>query len=500
MARFRSPKVMVRRARDGAALALLLSALVVPGAQAETNNIFTVAGTSAGLSGDGGPATGAQINGPLGVTATSDGGYLVADSSNHRIRRVSPAGTITTVAGTSAGLSGDTGPATAAQLNFPTGVTATADGGYLVADFNNHRIRKVSAGGTITTVAGTTAGLSGDGGPATVAQFNKPQVVAVTADGGYLIADSNNHRIRRVSPAGTITTVAGTTAGLSGDGGPATAAQLSVPVSVATTADGGYLIAASSNNRIRKVSAGGTITTVAGTTGGLSGDGGPATAAQLSSPSSVAATADGGYLIADPGNHRIRRVSPAGTITTVAGSTAGQSGDGGPATAAQLFFPAAVAPTAEGGYLIAESINHRIRFVDADLRAPATGPQGTQGPTGVAGPVGPSGPAGPAGVGAAGAVGPPFDRLAVALAAERFSSRSRRRVTLRYASTRSATVEVRLLRGSRREAMFRGSARAGRNRIAIRAPRSARRYRLELVATTPAGQRSTDSGRLTVRR
>ena len=243
---------------------------------------------------------------------------------------------IFTVSGTTEGLSGDGGPATAAQLSFPSGVAVTADGGFLIADRNNHRVRRVSPAGTITTVAGTTAGLSGDGGPATAAQLAAPFGVAVTADGGYLIADTFNDRVRRVSPAGTITTVAGTTAGLSGDGGPATAAQLSDPFGVAATADGGFLIADTFNNRVRRVSPGGTITTVAGTTAGLSGDGGPATAAQLSDPCGVAATADGGFLIADAVNHRVRRVSPAGTITTVAGTTEGLSGDGGPATAAQL--------------------------------------------------------------------------------------------------------------------------------------------------------------------
>ena len=211
----------------------------------------------------------------------------------------------------------------------------------------------MSPAGTITTVAGGgTAGL-GDGGPATDAELFNPIAVAVTADGGFLIADSDNNLVRRVSPAGTITTVAGASpGGFSGDGGPATAAQLNLPQSVATTADGGFLIADSNNNRVRRVSPAGTITTVAGTgTVGFSGDGGPAIAAQLFAPGGVVATADGGFLIADSLNNRVRRVSVAGTITTVAGDgTEGSSGDSGLATAAQLQEPQGVAPTADGGF------------------------------------------------------------------------------------------------------------------------------------------------------
>src|SRR5439155_41996 len=185
-------------------------------ARAATNNIFTVAGTltMSGSTGDNGPATAAKLNSPNGVAATADGGYLIADTSNQVIRRVSPAGTITTVAGTLTATrsTGDGGPATAAKLNDPEGVAATADGGYLIADANNQAIRRVSPAGTITTVAGTltVSGSTGDGGPATAAKLNGPAGVATTADGGYLIADTSNGAIRRVSPAGGVQTVAGT--------------------------------------------------------------------------------------------------------------------------------------------------------------------------------------------------------------------------------------------------------------------------------------------------
>ena len=305
------------------ALNLVVVAYAVVRAHAATNNIFTVAGTTDGLSGDGGPATAAQLSHP--ERGGGDRRRRLSDRRprNHRVRRVSPAGTITTVAGTTAGLSGDGGPATAAQLTFPCGVAVTADGGFLIADTVNHRVRRVSPAGTITTVAGTTHGLSGDGGPATAAQLSRP--VRGGGDRRRRLPDRRhgNDRVRRVSPAGTITTVAGTTGGLSGDGGPATAAQLNSPVRGGGDRRRRLSDRRRGNHRVRRVSPAGTITTVAGTTRGLSGDGGPATAAQLSFPVGVAVTADGGFLIADTDNHRVRRVSPAGTITTVAGTTPG---------------------------------------------------------------------------------------------------------------------------------------------------------------------------------
>ena len=282
-------------------------------------------------------------------------------------------GVITRVAGTVgvAGSAGDDGPATDAQLHDPFGVAVTADGGFLVADLVNNVVRKVSADGVITRVAGTTgtSGSAGDGGPATDAQLNGPVGVAVTADGGFLVADSGNNMVRKVSADGVITRVAGMgTAGGAGDGGPATDAQLNGPIGVAVTADGGFLIADQNNAVVRKVSVDGVISRVAGTTGtsGSAGDDGPATDAQLDTPTGVAATADGGFLIADFANNRVRKVSAGGVITRVAGTgTVGSFGDDGPATSAQLHNSAGVAATADGGFLIADTLNQVVRKVSA---------------------------------------------------------------------------------------------------------------------------------------
>ncbi len=350
-----------------AAVLVAAGSLIVASA-ASADTISTVAGNGTGAYlGDGGPATSAEIYYPQGATPTPDGGFLIADWRNNRIRQVSASGTITTVAGNgTSGFSGDGGPATSAELAEPNDVVPTADGGFLIVDENNNRIRKVDYG-TITTVAGNgTYGFGGDGGPATSASFRSPMAVALTSDGGFLIADYVNNRIRKVSAAGTITTVAGNgISGFSGDGGPATSAEIAGPTWVASTSDGGFLIADFANNRIRKVSPAGIITTVAGNgMHGFSGDGGPATAAELNEPTGVAATPGGGFLIADRDNDRIRKVDAAGTITTVAGNgTYGFGGDGGPATSAELAIPNSVTPTSDGGFLIADQNNHRIRKV-----------------------------------------------------------------------------------------------------------------------------------------
>jgi hypothetical protein len=502
-------RTAVGRLTKLAILAGTLALLCVASATAATNSIFTVAGSGPNCSpttatcGDAGAATAAQLNAPFGVAATPDGGFLIADTSDNRVRRVAPDGTIATVAGTgTAGFSGDGGPATAAQLNFPAGVVAYG-GGFLIADANNQRVRLVMPGGTITTVAGTgTAGFSGDGGPATSANLAGPKGLALTGDGGFLIADTSNQKVRRVAPDGTIATVAGTTQGLSGDGGPATAAQLNFPTGVAATADGGFLIADSNNNRVRRVAPGGTITTAAGTTAGFSGDGGPATAAQLMLTSGIASTADGGFLIADTSNQRVRRVSPGGTITTVAGTGAfGFSGDGGSAIAAQLNFPRGVAATGEGGFLIVDNNNNRIRFVDADLRPGppgAQGQQGTQGPQGAQGPQGTQGPQGAQGPqGPAGTPGQTINRLAVALAANRFTEKRGKTLVLRYAATRAALVTVDVVRKGKRAGRLRATAREGRNVVRLKM-KKAGSYTLALTARSDDGQVATDKARLRV--
>ncbi len=309
--------------------------------------------------GDGGPAGVAPLDFPTGVAATPDGGFLVSDQYANRIRRVSPLGIITTVAGTGReGFSGDGGPATAARIDHPSGVAALPDGAIAIADQRNGRIRLVDTAGIISTLA--------------VVRW--PDGVAAAADGGVLVAEGLANRVLHVSRAGVVRVVAGEgSRGFSGDGGPATAARLSRPADVASATDGAVLIA-DGTNRVRRVGTDGIITTVAGDgSGRAGGDGGPATAAGVPRPAGIAATPDGGLLIASV--NQIRRVRPDGIIVTVAGTGRGNiSGDAGPALRATLWKPGGVAAAAGGGILIADTFSNRIRFVASALPAASVTP------------------------------------------------------------------------------------------------------------------------------
>ncbi|WP_206105479.1 InlB B-repeat-containing protein [Paenibacillus thalictri] len=472
-----------------------------------SGNISTVAGTgTSGYSGDGGAATAAQISGPTEMAVDSNGNLYIAEQGNRLIRKVDASGNISTIAGTGvSGYSGDGGDPTAAQLNNPAAVAVDNRGSLYIADSFNHRIRKMglsyalsfnsnggsavnsqainyngtgaqptaptkagytfagwyrdsgltnafdfgsaitgdttlyakwtvnkytltfnsNSGSTVSSqtldynstavqpvsptrasytfagwyrdseltnafnfssmitgdttlyakwvrlsidlVAGTTAGYSGDGGAAIAAQMLNPAGMAIDSGGNIYFADLANYRIRKIDTSGTISTVAGTgTGGYSGDGGPATSAQLWIPSGVAVDSSGNLYIV-DGNSDIRKVDTSGNISTVVGTgTGGYSGDGGAATAAELFFPQgNIAVGSDGSLYIADTFNHVIRKVDASGTISTVAGTgDSGYSGDGGPATAAKLNMPYSVAIDSSGNLYISDSQNNRIRKVD----------------------------------------------------------------------------------------------------------------------------------------
>ena len=324
--------------------------------------IRAFAGTGiSGFSGDGGPAASATLSAPQGVSADAQGRVYIADTTNSRIRKV-VSGTIDSIAGGGYSV-GDGGGPGSALLNSPWGMAVDTAGNLYIADSHHNTIRKVS-NRVVSTVAGNgTAGYSGDNGSATSAQLNHPTGVAVDALGDLYIADYGNHRVRAVS-GGVITTAAGNgTLGYSGDNGPATSAQLNYPTGVAADSAGNLYIADSRNHRIRKVS-NGMITTVAGNgTQGYSGDNGLATGAQLNSPIGVAVDSTGILYIADSGNHRIRKVSN-GVITTIAGNgIPAYSGDNGPATGAQLGWMYSLAVARSGDVFLTDYSSHRIRVL-----------------------------------------------------------------------------------------------------------------------------------------
>jgi DNA-binding beta-propeller fold protein YncE len=342
--------------------------------------IRTVAGSNVrGFGGDGGSATSAAFDQPRAAAVGPDGAVYVADTFNHRVRRIDPGGAVTTLVGTGEpDFSGDGGPAAAATLQLPQGLAVDPAGAALfIADSGNHRVRRVDlATGVITTFAGGAApGFTGDGGPATAALLQDPKGVAAAPSGDVYIADAGNERVRRVDRNGLISTVAGTGAtGFAGDGGPATAAQFDAPRSVALDAGGNLYVADDNNDRVRRIDSAGIITTVAGTgTEGFAGDGGPAATAQLNHPRGVAVDGHGLVFVVDSMNHRVRTVDPSGMIATVAGcGRQGFSGDGGSATGARLFEPRGLAVDLAGHLFVADSYNDRIRRVDDPRPGPST--------------------------------------------------------------------------------------------------------------------------------
>ena len=337
-------------------------------AQVPGYTIATVAGGGSVYSlGDGSPATSVEF--PYGVPSVAvdaSGNLYLADPSNARVRKVSPGGTITTFAGggspTSSSLVGDGGPATSAVLGYPAGLAIDLSGNLYIADAGAHRVRKVSVvDGTITTVAGpgSTNGALGDGGPATSATLGSPRGITVDAVGNLYISDDGNNRVRKVSADGTITTVAGGGPNSTnlGDGGPATSASLRYPEAVAVDASGNLYISDNGNNRVRVVSKLGTIATFAGTGAvNYSGDGGPATLASLggsnyNGPYGLAVDQVGNLLISDFGSGRLRVVTTDGKINTVAGG--GSTVGSGLATSSALS-PYGVALGAGGRVYVAE--------------------------------------------------------------------------------------------------------------------------------------------------
>jgi sugar lactone lactonase YvrE len=361
----------VKGLRPAAAVLGSLALAAGAGAVSGTGTIYPFAGTGAGgYSGDGGKATAAALSAPTGVVLDGAGNLYVADSGNHRIRKITPAGVITTIAGTgSAGFSGDGGPATSAQLFSPSALAFDGAGNLYVADTGNNRVRRIGTDGRITTVAGTgVADQSPEGTPALEADLNVPLGVAVDRSGRLYIVEED--RVLTIAADGTIRTVAGAlySSGYNGDNVAASSALLDSPTGIAVDGAGNVYVSDTDNQRIRKVGTDGIIRTIAGTGAeGFGGDGGPATAAQLGSPYGLAVGPDGAVYVADHGNHRVRKILPDGTIITVAGG--GENGVRvGPARNAELVEPVGLAVDASGGLLVTDRSANRVYRV-ADLTA-----------------------------------------------------------------------------------------------------------------------------------
>ncbi len=348
-------------------ICLLLFGSLMLGVNAQI--ITTSAGNGhIGFTGDGGPATSAEIEGPQAVATDGSGNVYLGDYSGTRLRKVNTSGIISTIAGDGVpSFSGDGGPATAAEIQGVYSIRADASGNIYFDDYVNHRIRKINTSGIITTVAGNgVAGYSGDGCPATAAEFGVHIGIAIDQYGGIYISDLDNSRIRYVDNSGYISTYAGTgVVGYSGDGGPCGSAEIGWPTYLTVDASSNIYFTQGVGSVVRKISNTRIITTVAGNgTGGFSGDGGPATSAEMYNPQGVAIDSYGNIYVSDDQNQRIRKINKSGIITTFAGNGAfGYNGDGGPATSAEISQPEELAIDPSSNLYIADFGNERVRKI-----------------------------------------------------------------------------------------------------------------------------------------
>lgn len=351
---------------------LLLSLFIAATASAAEWTISTFAGTGQqGYSGDGGPATAAQIDNPFGVIRGPDGAIWFAEYTGHKIRRVAPDGTISTIAGTGKkGYSGDGGPALQATFNLPHELRFDSKGDLYVVDMTNHAVRKIDlTTKIITTVAGTgTAGYSGDGGPGVKAQLKQPHSIQFGPDGHLYICDIGNHVIRRLNlSSGTISTVAGTgKSGSTPDGAPVTGTPLKGPRSMDFDVRGNLWLATREGNQVFKLDLkGNKIHHIAGTGAkGLTGNGGPAKDCTLSGPKGIALDTEGNVWLADCESHTIRVIHAAtGIIDLVVGT--GEKGDGpdGAPLKCKLARPHGVFADKDGTVFIGDSESHRVRLL-----------------------------------------------------------------------------------------------------------------------------------------
>jgi sugar lactone lactonase YvrE len=356
---------------------LCLSFIVYSLSFIHAQTITTVAGNgTGGYSGDGGPATAAEINTPYGVAGDATGNLYIADANGHRIREVNTNGIITTIAGTGTyGFSGDGGPATAAKINTPEGIAVDVAGNVYIADSWNARIRKINTSGIISTIAGNgIVDTSGDGGQATAAHLVFPEGLTIDATGNLYFADG--YRVRKINTANIITRVAGdTNSGHTGDGGPAIKAGLWSPNTVAVDASGNIFIAEEGSDDVRIVNTSGIINTFAGNTfTGFSGDGGPATAAKFDYPFGLAIDGTGNVFISDWSNNLLRYVNTSNIVNVYAGIpySWGFSGDGGPATAAKISGPNRLFIDGSGNLYMADVGNQRVRKISPAALSDAT--------------------------------------------------------------------------------------------------------------------------------
>ncbi|HXI13097.1 MAG TPA: hypothetical protein VNM92_10700 [Thermoanaerobaculia bacterium] len=350
--------------RSSAAALVVFAVLSYASAlQGQPLTFTTLAGPQGGEGLEDGTGSAARFNSPQGVATDSNGNIYVADQRNHTIRKITPAGAVTTLAGLAGIFGSADGSGSAARFRSPSGVATDSSGTVYVADQSNHTIRKITPAGVVTTLAGL-AGVSGSvDGTGSEARFRFPSGVATDSSGNVYVADSSNHTIRKITPAGAVTTLAGLAGSSGSDDGTGSAARFRSPVGVATDSSGNVYVADTSNHTIRKITPAGAVTTLAGLAGSFASADGTGSAARFAAPSGVATDSSGNVYVADLFNSTIRKITPAGAVTTLAGLAESGGSTDGTGSAARFGEPAGLATDSSGNVYVADSSNHTIRKI-----------------------------------------------------------------------------------------------------------------------------------------
>jgi sugar lactone lactonase YvrE len=334
-------------------------------AHAQVYSFAPLAGNPAVLDHTDGTGTNARFFNPTAAAVDAAGNIYVADGGDHTVRKISAGGTVTTLAGSSGHPGSSDGSGSGAQFLYPYAVAVDGSGNVYVADSGNHNIRRVTPGGTVSTVAGTAGSPGSMDGTGTAALFNTPQGIAVDAMGNVYVSDTNNSTVRRITPAGVVTTLAGAAGQSGGSDGTGSSARFSYPYGLASDAAGNVYVADLGNSTIRKLTPGGVVSTLAGSAGQSGSADGAGGSARFNHPSAVALDTAGNVYVADTSNQTVREISPAGTVTTLAGAAGIGGNADGSGPAASFFYPGGIASTGAGTLYIADTGNHTLRVMDS---------------------------------------------------------------------------------------------------------------------------------------
>jgi sugar lactone lactonase YvrE len=357
-------KYTIKHMLTASALALLAACGGGGNAPSTPSGVVTTLAGAAGQTGStDGAGAAASFNYPFGVAVDSSGNVYVADTYGSTIRKITPAGVVTTLAGKTEEPGSSDGTGADASFSNPIGVAVDSNGNVYVADAGNATIRKITPAGAVTTLAGAAGQTGSADGPGADARFNYPEGVAVDSSGNVYVADTYDSTIRKITPAGEVTTLAGKTEEPGSSDGTGADGSFSNPIGVAVDSNGNVYVADAGNATIRKITSAGVVTTLAGAAGQTGSADGPGADARFNYPEGVAVDSNGNVYVADTNNSTIRKITSAGVVTTFAGTAEQLGTEDGKGAAARFYYPIGVAVDSSGYVYVADTENHTIRKI-----------------------------------------------------------------------------------------------------------------------------------------